>query len=96
MAGLGNDPLNTGILQHVSHLGRLEEIVDGHHHGIGGEGPEQGTHKLRAILEPNGDAITGSNPFPYQEPRRSQDLSPIVPITVAGFPQYNAVLSGEA
>ena len=53
--------VQVGVAHHVFDLGRLEEIVDGHHDRAGGEDAVVRGDKLRGVVMPQTHAIPGAH-----------------------------------
>ena len=52
-----DDEVRASVVQDVTHLGRLQEIVDGHDDGAGMKDAKERRDKLRTILHPQSHAI---------------------------------------
>ena len=56
---IGDHQVNAAVIQNVADLARLEKIIDGHHHRVREQNAKDARDKLRAIFQPERDAVAG-------------------------------------
>ena len=73
---VGDQDIDARVVQDVTDLGGLEEVVDGHDDRAGVQDAEEGGDEFGPVLEPEADAVAGLDAeLPVSWPATARDCS---------------------